>query len=214
MRVRDRDIHEVDALLLSHDHVDHVRCAGVYQRKFKMPIYVTRPTQAAIRCDLGQLTDVRHFAAGDRLSFDDVTVHTIPTPHDAADGVAFVIEHAGRRLGVLTDLGCPFGALERELATLDGAYLESNYDPGMLETGPYPAHLRARIRGEGGHLSNDEAADLVHGAGSRLQWVVLAHLSEQNNRPELALETHQRRLGSRFPLRIASRYDVSEVMEV
>jgi len=214
MRVRGRDIREVRALIISHDHNDHIRCAGIYQRKFKLPIYMTEPTHRSARCELGPLQDVRYFTAGKRLQFDGVTVHTIPTPHDAADGVAFVVEHEGRRLGILTDLGHPFAALRRRLPALDAVYLESNYDPEMLESGPYPWHLQERIRGRHGHLSNEEAADLVRSVGKKLQWMALAHLSEQNNDPELALYTHRRRIGKELPLRLATRYDVSEVMEV
>ncbi|GMV96690.1 MAG: MBL fold metallo-hydrolase [Phycisphaerae bacterium] len=214
LRVHGRDIRAVDALLISHDHVDHLRCAGVFQRKFGLPMYVTRPTLRAAPCDLGKLGDVRFFTAGDSLRFDGVTVHTLPTPHDAADGVAFVVEHERRRLGILTDLGHPFAGLRACLETLDAAYLESNYDPHLLETGPYPPHLQERIRGPGGHLSNLESAELVRRAARRLKWVALAHLSEQNNRPEVAFDTHRRHVGRSFPYRLAGRYEVSEVMEV
>jgi len=214
MRVRDREIRDVDALLISHDHADHVRCAGVFQRKFKMPIYMTRATHQAISCNLGVLPDVRYFEAGQQLTFNGVVVHTIRTPHDAADGVVFIIEHKERRLGILTDLGSPFPALHRALSTLDGAFIESNYDPHMLEAGPYPRRLQERIRGGSGHLSNFEAADLIKTAGAKLQWAALAHLSEQNNTPEVALETHRRCLNGALVLRVASRDDVSEIMEV
>ncbi len=214
MRVRRREIRDVTALIISHDHNDHIRCAGVYQRKYKLPVYMTPPTHQAADCGLGPLRDVRYFKAGQRLELDGVIVHTIPTPHDAADGVAFVVQHDGRRLGILTDLGHPFGTLRKVLPTLDAVYLESNYDPEMLASGPYPRYLKERIRGGRGHLSNDQAADLVRSAGRKLRWVALAHLSEVNNDPDLAFDTHRRRLGRRFPLRLASRYDVSEVMEI
>ncbi len=123
MAARGRDIRDVDALILSHDHADHVRCAGIYQRKFGLPIYLTRTTQRAIWCDLGELTDVRYFRAGEPIKFGQVTVHTIRTPHDAADAVVFMIEAAGKRLGILTDLGHPFVGLYRLLEQLDAAYL-------------------------------------------------------------------------------------------
>lgn len=214
MRVHGRDIRDVDALIISHDHVDHFRCAGVFQRKFKLPIFVTRTTYLSAPCDLGPLTDVRFFSAGDRLQFDGVTVETISTPHDAADGVAFVVEHDRKRLGILTDLGHPFAALEACLETLDAAYLESNFDPHMLATGSYPWHLQERIRGPGGHLSNPESAELIRRVAPRLRWAALAHLSEQNNHPEVALDTHRGHVGKTFPFRLAGRYAVSEVMEV
>ncbi|MCP4251246.1 MAG: MBL fold metallo-hydrolase [bacterium] len=211
----DRDICDVDAVILSHDHVDHVRCAGIYQRKFGLPIYATRTTHRAIWCDLGKLTDVRYFRAGESIAFGRATVHTLRTPHDAADAVVFVVEADGRRLAILTDLGHPFDRLARTLEEVDAAYLESNYDPQMLERGPYPAHLKARIRGARGHLSNLEAAELVAGCGPRRpKWTALAHLSEQNNEPELAMETHRARVGSDYPLRLAGRCDVSPMWAV
>jgi len=214
MRVRQREIRDVDAVILSHDHNDHVRCAGIYQRKFKLPIYMTQRTHHALRCNLGPLNEVCYFKSGERLWFNGVVVDTIPTPHDATDGVAFIIEHEGKRLGIFTDLGHPFAALRRILPTLDAVYLESNYDPEMLEKGPYPWQLKERIRGERGHLSNYESAELIHTCGTKLRWATLAHLSEQNNDPEIAMDTHHKILGKTLPIFYAPRYDVSRIIEI
>lgn len=214
LRVHQREIRQVDALIVSHDHSDHIRCAGVYQRKYSLPIHLTRRTREATYCPLGLIRDVRYFHSGGVLRFGDVTVHTIPTAHDAADGVAFIVEHGGKRLGIFTDLGHPFRGLGDVLKTLDAVYLESNYDPEMLERGPYPWPLKQRIRGPSGHLSNLEAADLLRGCGRRLQWAALAHLSADNNDPRLALETHRRRVGRELPLFVASRHEVGAVMTV
>jgi phosphoribosyl 1,2-cyclic phosphodiesterase len=214
MRVHGREIRDVTAVLISHDHVDHVRCAGVFSRKFGLPVYMTPRTYSAVPCSLGNIAGLHHFEAGQTLAFDGVRVHTLSTPHDAADGVGFIVEHEGRRLGILTDLGHPFEELCRILPDLDAAYLESNYDPEMLRTGPYPRQLQERIRGHGGHLSNDESAELIRAGGRKWKWAALAHLSHDNNRPDLALDTHQRCLGRSFPLCVASRYDVGEVLEL
>jgi phosphoribosyl 1,2-cyclic phosphodiesterase len=214
MRAHGREIRELDALIVSHDHSDHVRCAGIYQRKFGLPIYLTRKTQAATRCKLGPLTDVRYFHAGRPLRFGDVTVHTLCTPHDAADGVAFIVEHDGKKLGILTDLGHVFSGLTDYLAAVDACYLESNYDPRMLTEGPYPYHLKQRIRGQHGHLSNTESARLVRAHAKRLQWVALAHLSDENNHPELAMQTHHKCVGQSFPFRLAGRYAPTDVLEL
>jgi phosphoribosyl 1,2-cyclic phosphodiesterase len=216
---RGRGAEGLCAVLVSHDHADHVRCAGVYARKWRVPLYVTARTleAARARCDLGRVDDIRLFEAGDAFDVGDVRVETVPTPHDGADGVAFAFEHGGRRVGVLTDLGHPFDGLGRVIASLDGVFLESNHDPHMLATGPYPAFLKRRIAGPRGHISNHEAAQLLLDAverGGRLRWACLAHLSAENNTPELALETSRRVLGERLKVFAASRYEASDVFEV
>ncbi len=215
MAARGRDIRDCNAVIISHNHSDHVRCAGIYQRKFGLPVYLTRQTYSASQSYLGKMMDVRHFAPGDQLTFGDTVVHTLPTPHDGLDPVCFVVEHDSRKLGIFTDLGHPFPALISAIAEIDAVYLESNYDHDMLRTGPYPEHLKRRISGKGGHISNLEAAELVDRHGNRkLQWLALAHLSEENNEPELALETHHRFVGASLPLHLASRYEVGEILEV
>jgi len=218
----DRDITEVDALLISHDHSDHAKSMGIFQRKFGFPVYLTRKTLAASKRYLknGVMNKVRFFTAGSSIAFRDVVVHTIPTPHDSAEGVAFVVEHAGQRVGILTDLGHAFDGLREVLRSLDAVIIESNYDDTMLEHGRYPEQLKKRIRGKGGHLSNDDAAILLRDTieepqdNGRLQWACLCHLSEDNNSPEVARETHQRLLGDLLPIHVASRDDVSDMLEV
>jgi phosphoribosyl 1,2-cyclic phosphodiesterase len=211
----DRDIRRCQALIISHDHADHIRSAGVFHRKFGVPVYATEAAWANVAERLGAVSDLSFFSPGDVLSFGDVSVQTVPTPHDGTDGVAFVVRHDGRQLGILTDLGHPFRRLSQLLAELDATYLESNYDPEMLETGPYPPELKARIRGPRGHLSNVEAARLVaEHAGRRLRWLALAHLSEFNNRPELALATHREIVRPSLPVHVASRYQPGPLLEV
>jgi len=212
-----RDIRDVDALIISHEHRDHVVCLGVYQRKFGLPVYITPATLTAAKrwCHLGRLTDIRTFQSGDALSLGRVTVHTIRTPHDAVDGVAFVVECDGKRLGILTDLGHPFRGLRQALESVDAAYLECNYDPDMLESGDYPWPLKQRIRGAGGHLSNDEAADLSRTCGRRRpKWISVAHLSQENNRPELAIGAQHSAVGRDYPVHHASRHGVSPLLTV
>lgn len=210
-----RDIRQVDAILVSHDHADHARSIGIFQRKFGLPIYATAGTLAAAqaRHPLGTIDRVCPFSPGEVLRFGGLSVETIPTPHDGTEGVAFVLDDGQQRIGILTDLGHVFGELASVLATLDGVLLESNYDPQMLSSGSYPAFLKQRIRGPHGHLSNLEAAELLAtSAGGRLQWACLGHLSEQNNRPELALKTHRKILGPKLCLNVASRYCATEIL--
>ena len=204
-----RDIRNVTALLISHEHADHVRAAGVYHRQYGMPIYITPDTFAIANASnrLGRLRDVRHFNAGDSIQFGDVSVDTLPTRHDAADGVGFVVNANQKRLGILTDLGHVFDGLGQVVSTLDAVFIESNYDPEMLANGSYPAYLKARIRGPEGHISNHESAELLREhACDRLRWACLSHLSGKNNSPDIALQTHQNICGSSRPL-FASRRD-------
>ncbi len=204
-----RNIRDVDAVIISHDHRDHVGCAGVYHRKYELPLYMTPATfKAAYRARLlGEAVQVQHFESGKPIEIGPVRIETVRTPHDAADGVAFVIHAEDKRLGILTDLGHPFDGLADVLASLDAVFLESNYDPHMLACGDYPEHLKARIAGPRGHLANYECAALLHSAvGGRLKWACLAHLSEHNNTPELA-RRECADLAWRLPIHVASRHE-------
>ncbi|HEB32662.1 MAG TPA: MBL fold metallo-hydrolase [Spirochaetes bacterium] len=204
-----RDIRRVNAVIISHDHADHISSAGVYQRKFALPLYMTEPTlsRAMLRTRVGRLNDIRHFKAGETLLFEDMYVETVPTPHDCADGCAFVLEDSRSRCGILTDLGNVFEELVRIVSTLDAVLIESNYDEGLLESGPYPPFLKQRIHGDKGHISNVESAELLsRSASPQLVWACLSHLSELNNTPALAIEAHRGRLPERIKLITASRY--------
>jgi len=215
MAQHDRDIRRIDAVLISHDHADHVRCAGVYHRKFRLPVHMTSKTFSAARGKLGRIDTPTHFERGDVIDFGKTKVETIPTPHDGVDGVAFIVDDGQTRLGILTDLGYVFRGLAEVLASLDAVLLESNYDPEMLEQGPYPYWLKKRIRGNGGHLSNAQAAMLLkRAADQRLRWACLAHLSEENNDPRRAMATHREILDDNLHLHVASRYDATGEFEV
>lgn len=210
-----RNIRNVDALILSHDHSDHTSGAGIFQRKFALPIHATRKTMsAAQRRNIGPVEDVRFFSAGDTIDLGSMQVHTMPTPHDGVDGVMFIIQCGHKRLGVLTDLGHPFEALGAALGSVDAAFIESNYDPGMLRNGPYPVFLQNRIAGPGGHLSNDQCASLLDKCGRGLKWACLAHLSEQNNSPEVAMRTNRQAISHGLTLHIASRYEAGGPLEI
>ncbi|HOO70332.1 MAG TPA: MBL fold metallo-hydrolase [Spirochaetota bacterium] len=216
LALHERDIRDVTALIVSHDHADHVRCAGIYQRKFRIPLYITEKTlrAARLRTDPGRLDRVEHFVSGHTIQFGQVRVETITTPHDGADGVAFIVDDGASRLGIFTDLGHVYADLENALSSVDAALIESNYDPGMLKSGPYPAFLKKRIAGPGGHLSNIEAAEFIARTGSGLRWVCLGHLSAENNTPELALETYRSIAGDASPCYIAGRYEAGPILTV
>ena len=212
-----RDIRDIDCVVISHDHSDHTRCAGIFSRKYGLDVWMTPMTYSTVdsRGFCGQFRKLSHFTAGESVRFGNTVIETVSTPHDGVDGVVFVVDDSHSRLGVLTDLGHVFDGLPELVMGLDGVFLESNYDVSMLEKGPYPAFLKKRIAGMGGHISNIEAADLLLPAFSRrLKWACLAHLSEQNNDPRTALDTHRDVLGSNVELSVASRYSVSSLLSL
>ena len=190
-------------------------------RRFDLPIYVTRKTLASVekrssssKQKFNEIQTVL-FRAGEDFDIKDLKVQTVPTPHDAVDAVAFVIEDGTHRVGILTDMGHVFSGLREVLASLDAVVIESNYDEALLEESRYPDFLKRRIRGSGGHLSNVDSARLLHHCDNRkLQWVCLCHLSGQNNCPETAIRVHQSWLGEDYPLHVAKRKGVGEMLEL
>jgi phosphoribosyl 1,2-cyclic phosphodiesterase len=203
-----RDIRDVDAVIISHDHGDHSRSAGIFQRKFGLTVRMTRRTFDAAEHRLGKIDNVREFSAGKTMRFGRVRVETIPTPHDGRDGVMFVVKAEDKRLGILTDLGHVFDNLRATLGKLDAVVLESNYDPAMLSRSDRPEDVKRRIRGPGGHISNQEAAELIaQEAAPSIRWVCLAHLSDDSNSPRLALSTHRKVLGEDMDIHVASRFE-------
>ncbi|MFH0976810.1 MAG: MBL fold metallo-hydrolase [Spirochaetota bacterium] len=210
-----REITSVDALIISHDHADHSRCAGIYQRKFGIPLWLTDKTLRAVNSfhDPGKLGEVSHFSAGGTMVFGHVRIETIPTPHDGVDGVSFIVDDGESRLGIFTDLGHVYGDLRNALESVDAALIESNYDPDMLQNGQYPRHLKNRIAGPHGHISNIESAELIGRHGDRLRWVCLGHLSGENNTPDLALRTH-RGINDGRKYHLAERHKAGELLTV
>jgi len=209
------DLARVDALILSHNHSDHTAGAGVLHRRFGLPLYATKGTWKASRGRLGRVVEPRLGSAGETLRFGKTVVETLATPHDGREGVAFVVESEGTRLGVLTDLGHLFPALRETFPTLDAAFLEANYDPGMLWNGTYPPELCARISGPGGHLSNEECLEMAgDAANDRLRHLVLSHLSGENNSPEIALRTADPLQERGVTVHLAPRTEASPIVDL
>ena len=208
-------LERVDAVLLSHAHRDHVSGAGVIARRLGLPLLASAGTWRRVDGIVGRIARPGRFTPGRTLAFGRTRVHTLPTPHDAEGSAAFVVEAGGRRLGVLTDLGHVFGALEETFATLDAAFLESNYDATMLARGPYPLHLQERIAGRHGHLANDECVALVQGTRPpSFETLVLSHLSGNCNTPERALTCARPLARAGIDVRLAPRDGPSDWVEL
>ena len=190
--LRGVSLEKVDAVLLSHGHHDHVSGAGVIARRYRLPVMASAGTWRRVDGKVGRVEQRGRFEPGAPIHFGRTRVHTLTTPHDAEGSACFVVESDGQRLGVLTDLGHVFDELVEAFGTLDGAFLESNYDRQLLARGPYPLYLQERIAGPRGHLANEECVDLVRRArGADFRVVVLSHLSGNCNTPEAVLASAQ-----------------------
>jgi phosphoribosyl 1,2-cyclic phosphodiesterase len=187
------DAKRLDALLISHEHSDHVSAAGVLSRKFNLPVYMTRGTLGNLPPNIGQIPSITVFGTGRCFQIGDLHIHPFAISHDAGEPAGFLIEHNGSRLGICTDLGIATNLVKVRLQGCHGLVLEANHDVKMLLEGPYPPFLKQRIKGKHGHLSNEDACSLLetlhHDA---MRCVVFAHLSETNNHPELVLESSRR----------------------
>jgi phosphoribosyl 1,2-cyclic phosphodiesterase len=178
---------ELDAILVSHEHTDHTRGVGTLARKLKIPLVVSYPTCREIHTSLRK-TDVIEFEAGYQFTFKDILIDPFPITHDACDPVGFLIESTAGRVGVATDLGIVTRLVKEKLRGCRALVVESNHDEEMLLNGPYPWHLKQRIKSRHGHLSNTESAELLGELfHPGLETVFLAHLSEVNNDPTVAL---------------------------
>jgi phosphoribosyl 1,2-cyclic phosphodiesterase len=179
---------QVSAIVITHDHQDHTRGMGVFARRHGTPLHLTEATRRASLRLLRGTERVHTYRPGYRFAIDDFSVEPFVTSHDAVDPVAVAISGAcGTRVGIATDLGRPTAGIRHALAGCHFLVLEANHDEELLRSGPYPSSVQARIASSHGHLSNRAAAsfalELLH---PRLSGILLAHLSGDCNRPDLA----------------------------
>ncbi len=179
----------LDALIITHEHSDHIKGAGPLSRRYDLPLYINRKTLETGRKNFGKLSQPVIIETGQTLTINDLNVETFTKCHDAADPVGVVLSLNGVKIGVITDLGRSTRLIEDRLKGCQALIIEFNHDPVMLEQGPYPLHLKRRIKGRDGHLSNEQAGDLLKAVcHDNLKQVVLSHLSEKNNLPEKAYQ--------------------------
>lgn len=184
----------IQGILITHEHSDHVQGLGILARKYHMPIYATYETARAIK-QIKSLGDIPEelfcfIQPNEAFRINDIDIEPFSTSHDASNPVCYTIQSDGQKIGVATDLGKYDDYILSKLEASDLLYIEANHDVNMLMVGKYPYYLKQRILGDRGHLSNETSADLISKLiHPRLQHILLAHLSKENNYEELAYET-------------------------
>jgi phosphoribosyl 1,2-cyclic phosphodiesterase len=218
---------DLDGILITHEHSDHISGLGVMCRKFGIPIYATRGTIEAIKnvSTLGAIDDslFNEINADEKFDLKDITVNPMRISHDAAQPVAYRFQSGEKRMAVATDLGMYDEYTVECLQGMDALLLEANHDINMLQVGPYPYVLKQRILGNKGHLSNELSGRLLSRLlNDNLKTVFLGHLSKENNLAELAYETVRLEISMAdnpykpddFPIYVANRSEVSRCVEV
>lgn len=213
---------DVNLLLLTHEHADHIRGAGILSRRFNWPVYATEGTLSTPCGQIKPVGENAHlaqvFPAGDTLTVGALTITSFSISHDASDPVGYVFRANGHRLALAADLGQATRLVLQRMTDVDALILESNHCPEMLRNGHYPLWLQRRIRGTQGHLSNEEAGEVVrrvHHGG--LRYLVLAHLSENNNSPQRAYSLMRAtldELGAACDLRVGMQHRIGNWIDL
>jgi phosphoribosyl 1,2-cyclic phosphodiesterase len=216
MHSRNIDPTAIGTIVVSHEHSDHIQGVGVMARRFGARVCLSRRTHVAAEKTLGKIARLGYFQCGTPFKAGGFNIHPFSTSHDAADPAGFTVTRNGCKIGIATDLGIATELVKTHLANCSALVLEANHDPKMLEEGPYPWPLKQRISSRNGHLSNEASrrllARLIHPG---LQHVILAHLSEQNNSPDVALATVGQSLrGTPFTLSVARQDVCTRVYDV
>lgn len=188
LRVLNLPVHNIRAIFISHEHSDHIKGVSVFSKKFKIPVYITPLTQQYERIYIPEELIFR-FSSNEEIQVGELVVVPFSKFHDARDPYSFSVCCGELRVGVFTDIGRTCENLISHFNQCQAAFLESNYDEEMLESGPYPFHLKHRIRGGSGHLSNLQALRLFQThRSSSMSHLILSHLSKNNNHPKLVAD--------------------------
>ncbi len=216
-------IEEIDAILVTHEHSDHIQSLGLISKKYDIPVYANLETWQAMENQRAKIRseNIKVFENDKDFCLNDLTIHPFSTPHDAANPCGFNIHNGKRKISIATDLGHMDNTILEELQGSSFILLEANYDPEILKVSKYPFHLKQRIAGPNGHLSNETAGKTISTLMQKdLKEVMLGHLSKENNFPELAYQTVMEELMNQnsdihsLKLSVASRYEPSKVINI
>ena len=205
------------AIVITHEHDDHVKGIGVLARRLNLPVYANASTHRAAERRVGTLPKRQEFGVGEAFVVDDLQIHPFSVSHDTADPVGFVVSNGVSSLGYCTDTGKITQLIRHHLQKCQALVLEANHDVQMLQEGPYPLPLKQRVLSSRGHLANgDSVALAARLAEDRLQVLALAHLSEINNHPDLVLQEVRRQLSGFGTLQVllASQWQAGPLLEI
>ncbi|WP_129596316.1 MBL fold metallo-hydrolase [Anaerophilus nitritogenes] len=196
------DIKRVCGILVTHEHNDHIKGIGILSRRFNIPIYANNNTWTGMRDKIGKVDEenIRFFQTGETFHIEDIQIKPYLISHDAKEPVGFSFYHDDVKVSIATDLGVVDDRVKEEIKGSDLLLLESNHDVEMLKMGRYPWYLKKRVMGDYGHLSNETAGEIIAEMVSHkvpIGKVLLGHLSQENNFPELAFETVKNVLNSK-----------------
>jgi len=188
----DVDIKTVKGILITHEHSDHIKGAGILSRKHDIPIYTNEVTWESMKDKVGKVKDhnIKIFKSNEQFEIDNIIIKPFSIDHDAAEPVAYSFYNGKEKISIATDLGCINDNIRQNIFKSKLVILESNYDEQMLMMGSYPYYLKKRVLSNKGHLSNEDAANFCTELINKgTETILLAHLSKENNFPELAYET-------------------------
>ena len=216
------DENKLDGVVISHEHSDHIRGAGIICRKLQIPLYITKPTYEVSQKRLGKLpSGVIYFKDELPFTIGNIEVRAFRSSHDVIDGNNFTFKKVGddtRKLAIATDLGFSSYLMITQLKNSTSIILESNHDINMLRTGSYPPPLKQRIKSKHGHLSNEQAVNVIKEVyHPRLRNIILAHLSEENNLPAKAkklMRDYLNKKDKNLKLIVASQYESTKLIDV
>jgi phosphoribosyl 1,2-cyclic phosphodiesterase len=187
-----RDLFNLDGILVTHEHQDHIKGVGILSRRYGIPIYANEKTWEAMENCIGKISEenIKIIDSDKAFEIKDMGISPFSISHDAIDPLGYSFFNSGKKISVLTDTGMADESIEKELKGADFLMVESNHDPNMLKIGRYPQFLKQRVLGKLGHLSNEDAGNLVKNLDlNENAQVILGHLSMENNFPELAYQT-------------------------
>lgn len=212
---------KLNGILVTHEHKDHIKGVGILSRRFNIPIYANNNTWEAMKEYLGKLDEQNIRIIGSNNSFEigDINIDSFSTSHDAADSLGYSLNHKNKKVSIVTDTGIITENIKSKIKDSNLLMLESNHDIQMLKIGSYPYYLKKRILSQDGHLSNEDAGNLISELFlDKFQRIFLGHLSRENNFPELAYQTVVNimtekgiKLNKDIQLQVADRHDPTEL---